>query len=160
MALNDQGGGTPAEALRQSLADLVAESKNLRGDVAKDAAERRRANRLNLAFLAVITGFVLGSVILVWQNNHLSHQVNDLTQQMADCTTPGGNCYTKANERTGSAIADIVRAEIYMAQCARLFPGESGPSYDTKLEACVYERLADPARKRSPAPSPSPTGRG
>jgi hypothetical protein len=156
---------SPAVAeLRTNLKDLITESQALRTDVHSAEEARRRATRVNVALLALLTLFVGLLLVVTWQNNRLIGQVEETNTLMADCTTPGGNCYQQSAKRTSNAISDIVWASVYMAQCSRLYPGEVGPGYDRKLEACVTERLRKAAQERqppaAPTPSPTPTGGG
>lgn len=148
MAVDD-----PAAALRKSLTDLIAESQALRTDVHSAEEARRRASQINLALLGLLILFVGLLGVMVWQNNELAHQVAKTNATMADCTTPGGKCYQQGTARTGQAIQEILKASVYMAECSRMFPGESGPAFDAKLEACVNEKL----RKAREAPTPTPT---
>jgi hypothetical protein len=167
----DDGEENPAPvspavtALGRSLSDLVAESQALRSDVQVAEQARRRATVVNLALLGLLVLFVALLGAVSWQNNRLIEQVEKTNSTMADCTTPGGRCYEEGSRRTSGAINDIVWASVYMAQCSRLYPGEVGPAYDRKLEACVTERLQQAAegRQNQPppsTPSPSPTGGG
>ncbi len=142
-------------ALKRSLTELIDESQALRVDVNAAEHARKRANAINLAMLALLGLFVFMLVGVTWQNNSLAHEVAKTNRTLADCLDPRGECYQQANERTGSAIQDIIRAELFMAECSRLYPGESGPAFDRKLEACVAERLAGPGLRPSPAPKPS-----
>ncbi len=153
-AANTANTPPTVQALRQSLTALIEESQALRGDVHTAEAARRRANHINFGVLGVLVIFVMMLMGLVYQNNQLSTQVADTNKRMADCTTPGGTCYAEGNERTGRAINDIVRASVFMSQCARLWPGESGPEYDKKLETCVAQRLA--ANDGAPPTAPGP----
>lgn len=162
MNRNQNPASTIADALREALSPLVTESQELRTDMRASDLIQRRRNLINLGVMALIGVLVFWLAVMVYQNNKLSHQLNGVTQQIADCTTAGGKCYEIGSKRTASAIGDIIAANIYMAECARLYPGEVGPAYDRKLERCVYDRLAAAARARaqqtSPSPSPSPTG--
>lgn len=162
-----RGQASVAEALRDALSPLITESQALRNDMrASDAIQRRRI-MINLGGLTVVGLLVFWLAVMVYQNNKLSQQLNDVTVQIADCTTVGGTCYELGSRRTSTAIGDIIAANVYMAQCARLYPGEVGPAYDQKLTTCVYDRLTEAARKRaqqqanpSPSPTPSPTQLG
>jgi hypothetical protein len=78
---------------------------------------------------------------VAWQNNQIAMQVRDTNARVADCTTAGGACYREGQRRTGAAVGDITRASVYVAECARIRPGESGPVYDAYLEQCVAEKL-------------------
>lgn len=148
------------ETMKANLAAVIAESQALRNDVKVAEAGRKRASAIATALLALLVVLVGMGIVITAQNNQTVHKVNEVAQQMADCTTAGGHCYQQGNERYSQAIADVIRAELFMAECARLFPGEVGPTYDAKLESCVYGRLAKAAAERAnpprnPLPSPS-----
>ncbi len=149
---------TAAELQRQ-LDSILDEAQRLRGDVHGAEVARKRANQINLAVLAVLAGFVAMLLAVVVQGNKTAHQTADTQKAIEDCTTPGGRCYEDGRRRTAQAIDDIVKVSIYMAECARLYPGESGPEYDKKLESCVFGRLdRDATPQPSTAPSPSRPG--
>lgn len=164
-------------ALQRNLDDLVTEARALRIDVSRSEATQRKRNSWFAAGLGVLTIFVGLLLVLAWQGNRLTHQNADVLDSvqttnrfMADCTTPGGRCYQESRARTSEVLADVIRAQIFMAQCARLWPSEAGPDYDRKLSNCVYDRLAKAAKDRkddaqqrpspSPAPSPAPNPGG
>lgn len=141
------------EALTARLADIIDESRALRSDVHAAEAARRRVATFNLAVLTILAVALLAVVGLAWQNNQLAHKVNRTNEQMADCTTPGGHCYEEGRQRTGEAVGALTRISVYVSQCGRLYPGESGPEYDRKLDACVQARLAAELAKPTPTPS-------
>lgn len=145
--------GAPAAALKKSLAELIEESQRLRLDVQNDMESRRRATKVAVALLGLLSLFTALMLVLAWQNNQVLDEVNRTGDTVADCTTAGGKCYEEGRARTGQAIQDILNVSIFMAECARLYPGESGPEYDKKLERCIYERL-----QAQNAPTPSPSG--
>lgn len=151
-----------ADELRLSLAALVAESQALRADVHTAEVARRRATQINMLFLGLLVLFVAMLAAIGLQGSRVINEVERTNAIMADCTTPGGQCYTESQVRTGRAIADIVRVSVYMSQCSRLYPDESGPEFDRKLEACVVERLRSdsdflpvPGGRATPTPTPS-----
>jgi hypothetical protein len=146
---------SPAEVLRASLEALVAESQALRADVHSAEEGRRRANKINLAVLAFVALFVVGLAAIGWQNNQVINEVQRANNRLVDCTTPGGVCYGQGQARTGAAIAALTRVSIYVSQCGRLYPGESGPEYDVKVERCVGERLAQAQASAAPSPGAS-----
>jgi hypothetical protein len=151
-----------ADHLGKSLADLVAESQALRGDIHNAEQARRRASRVNLGLTMLLVAFVVALLAVGWQNNRLSHQVAATNATLADCTVTGGKCYEEGKARTGAAITAVLHAEVAAVECARLWPGESGPELNRKLEACVDARLAEYNRQAAtptpaPAPSPSPS---
>lgn len=158
MADNDNRSDVPhQEAIGRSLAALLTFAQDLRSDVKKSDVTQRRRNSINLGILGVIALFVGLLTVVVWQNNQLTKRVEQTNQVMAECTTPGRACYDQGNARITVAIGDILTGYMYMAQCARLWPDESGPEYDAKLTKCVADRLADAARRRAQAsPTPPP----
>jgi hypothetical protein len=134
----------PPNPLADLLVAVKAESEQLRADVHRAEAARRRANRINTFLLLV-------AVLLVAVVGVVGWQVKATNDRIADCTTVGGTCYEEGRARTGAAIATLTRISIYVSQCGRLYPGESGPQYDTKIEKCVAERLTQ--AQASPSPS-------
>lgn len=164
MTTDPPTGSAPqtVDGLRASLTALISESQALRKDVKTAEEARKRATGVSLGLLGLVAIFVALLLAVGWQNNQLVHKVNQTNAAMSDCTNPGGTCYTQGAQRYAQAIGDVIRAELFMAECARLYPGEVGPTYDAKLEKCVYGRLAStaghaPAPAASPSPSPSPS---
>lgn len=152
------GGATPAvEQLRDSLASLIAESQALRSDVHGAELARKRANQINLGVLAVLALFTALLVAIGWQNNQVIGQVRETNNTLVDCTTPGGGCYQLGRSRADGAVSAVVRISIYVSQCGRLWPGESGPDYDRKLTQCVLDRLAQAQASAAPSPSSAPS---
>jgi hypothetical protein len=144
-------------------AALIAESQALREDVhTAEAARKRqvttqtRQNRISTAILFVLLVFVIMALVIAWQGNRTIAQTRETNQRMVDCTAPGGRCYEEGKARTGSAINAILRADVFVSECSRLRPGESGPAFDQFLEACVGQRLAA-AAAADPLPAPSAT---
>lgn len=148
--------GTEAvNKLRSSLATLVAESQALRNDVAQAEQARKRATAINISVLGVVAVFTALLLAIGYQNNQLVKRTDETNRRVADCTTAGGRCYEQGRARTHEAIEDVLRVSVYMAECSRLYPNESGPEYDRKLESCVYQRLAEAQRQ---VPTGPPTG--
>lgn len=137
-------------ALTELLRAIHALTEGLRADVAKAERARRRANSLNRALLvvAIIVGLSVG--LIGWQ----TYRVN---ATIADCTTAGGRCYEESRSRTTGAVGSIAQISVFVSQCGRLWPGESGEEYDAKLATCVAERIkaAQDAAGARPAPAPS-----
>lgn len=149
MATGPHHDGIPP--LQTSLATLLDEAQRLRGDVHTAEAARKRANQINLAVLGLLGLFVAMLLVIGWQNNQLAQDVSRTNEQVADCTTPGGGCYEDGRARTAGAIAALTRISVFVSQCGRLYPGESGPDFDRKLEQCVAAKLA----QAQPSPSAS-----
>ncbi len=141
--------------LRRQLDSILDEAQRLRGDVHSAELARKRATKINLVVLVVLAGFVAMLLAIGYQNNQLAHNTSKTNEAIEDCSTPGGACYEDGRQRTAKAIDDIVKVSIYMAECARLYPGESGSEYDRKLEACVFARLATDSPSVRPTPTPS-----
>lgn len=136
------------DELKRSLADLIEESQALRTDVksadktrAQENEVRRKENRINLALIGMLAIFVLMVLGVAWQNNQIASSTADTNRRIADCTTAGGQCYEDGQRRTAVIVGDITRASVYVIECTRLRPGESGPAYDAFLEQCVAEKL-------------------
>jgi hypothetical protein len=145
-----------------SLAALLEESQQLRNDVtANELARRlaarasRRVTQVNTVIVGLLVIFVGLVATLAWQNNQLAREVKAGNERIADCTTVGGICYGQSAARTGSAVADVVRASVFVAECARLQPGISGPEFDAVLEKCVADKLA--AARATPGVIPPST---
>lgn len=161
-SMRAEGGATSdaVSTLRNSLASLIDESQALRKDIHGAEEARRRANQINLALLGLLILFVGLLVAIGWQGNEAIDQARETNAAIADCTTPGGKCYEDSRKRAAEFTQDIILVSIYMSQCARLYPGEFGPEYDRKLQACVYERLSrngdlPPGGTATPSPQPS-----
>lgn len=143
------GGGRPGSvspavaALQTSLAAVADATNGLREDVRMAQKESARKTRISFVLIAVL-GILLVLVLAV------SFQLKKTNDHIADCTTAGGQCYEEGRQRTGGAIATLTRISVYVSQCGRLWPGESGPEYDRKLEQCVAERLAADAAAAQP----------
>ncbi len=150
-------GTGPATALRTSLDSLIAESQALRADVQSAEEARRRVTTINLGLLGLLILFVGLLVAIGWQGNRAIEETRQVNKQLADCTTPGGKCYQEGQARQAQAISAVTRISVFVSQCGRLWPGESGPDYDRKLNACVAERLAEAAGVPSAAPAPTPS---
>lgn len=154
------GEPTPPVPLQTSLTALLDEASKLRGDVHSAEVARRRSGHINMGLTALLAVLVALVLAIGWQNNRLTEQTRETAaetretnKRIADCSTPGGRCYEEGRQRTSGAIDAVVRISIFVSQCGRLWPGESGPEYDAKLTKCVAERLQ--AAQAQPAPSPS-----
>lgn len=138
-----------SEQLVAALASVVdgfkSESAALRADIKSKERERRRETRVLLVLVALLLAVAATVLVVAWE----SYQNNS---RIADCTTAGGKCYEEGKVRTGQAITSVLRAQIALGECSRLYPGESGPAYDAKLRACVYQRI-----QTDPAPAVKPT---
>jgi type VI protein secretion system component VasK len=142
----------PMGGLSASLQQVLDEARSLRTDVKAAERARRRESQINLVIIGVLAVFVLLVGVVTWQNNQVIRQTQQTNDTIADCTSPAGECYKSGQRRTAAVVEDLIRASTFVAQCARLRPGESGPEFDAFLEQCVAEKLG-----LQPGPSPSPT---
>lgn len=147
-------------ALRADLGAVLAESQALRADVQTAEAARKRATQVNIAMLGLLALFTGLLVAIGWQGSQVIHRVDETNAHVASCTTPGGDCYEQGRKRGDEAISAVVRISIFVSQCGRLWPGESGPDYDRKLEQCVMERLQASIGGQTARPGPSAPGGG
>ncbi|HYJ33822.1 MAG TPA: hypothetical protein VE326_11435 [Candidatus Binatia bacterium] len=145
--------------LGEFLAEIHRDAQRLRGDVSAAELARRKATMVMFGLLCVLTVCMIAVLIVAGQNNTIASQTRETNARIADCTTATGTCYRQGAARTGSAIAAILRAQIALGECSRLYPGESGPDFDNKLRDCVYQRIAtDPGPPTvTPSVSPSPS---
>lgn len=144
--------------LGEYLANLSNNADNLRTDVHNAEQARRRANTIGLFLMAVLGVLMLVVLVSLARTNTVVHQTSQTNQRIADCTTAGGKCYSLGSKRTGQAIASILRAQIALGECSRLYPNESGPVYDQKLRNCVYDRMVNDPGPTAAVPSPTPGG--
>lgn len=147
---------TPLADLGPSLRQLLDEAQALRKDVRSAERARRRENRIGLIVIGLLSLFVLLIGVVTWQNNRIVSAVSTTNATIVDCTSPAGACYRLSQSRTASVVRDLIKASTFVAQCARLKPGESGPGFDAYLESCVAAKLGQPAP--TPKVSASPAG--
>jgi hypothetical protein len=150
-------------ALSDSLKALIAESVALRTDVA--AAERarlhaerarRRENQIGLVLIGLSAVLMLVVAGIGWQGYQIARDTRATNEKVVDCTTPGGVCYQQGQARTGQAVDAVLKASVFVAECSRLRPGDSGPVFDAALEQCVAAKLSS-HRPGTPVPTPAPT---
>jgi hypothetical protein len=160
--------GQAASVLRESLDSLIVESQMLRTDVraaetqrSRETARRRQENLAMFGLLGVLSLLMLLMITVAWQNNQLAQHVKASSDQLQDCTTPGGDCYKQGQARTGQAVQTLQRIQIYIVQCSRSLPVDRyppGPAFDKAFESCIADRLAAAqATGRGPLPSPRAT---
>lgn len=157
--LTDPGVPDPA-GLRLSLEGVLLEVRNFRREVEEAQAlavdrqtelEKRR-QRDNMIGIGVATGFAIAIVFLLVLTSKAFSTGNDAAHSAADakraaeriesCTTPTGQCYLDSSKRTSGTVANLIKAQVAVAECAR------STDTDAQLEACV-------ARKLRPIPVPT-----
>lgn len=153
-----------AQVAAMSLPELLDATNALRNDVQtsekarrlsddlrrKQLVQLRRDGRIMLALTALLL-LVLGGTLVG-------------AYRLYDCTSPSGGCYKQGAARTGAIVTDLITGQVYIVECARLFPGEVGPAFDAKFEQCVVDRQRQvrtgkrplPGVPASPIPAPTP----
>jgi len=145
-----------AVPIGQSLRDLIGEAQALRIDVQESEAARRRAELAQRRFsivlgaaLALLTLFSVLLFVVVRQLYDTADRNRALNERIADCTTAGGTCYERSGERTGAAVQQLVRSQLYIIECSRELPiaeNPPGDAFDARFEKCVADRLAEPPK--------------
>lgn len=160
----DDDATGPEAGDRLLLSRVSALSDNveaLRFNVRDSEQARQRETRVGMMLMrALVVSVILltlltaGALVVAWQGYVSANRARETNSRISDCTTPGGRCYAESAKRTGAAVGDIVRSQIALGECSRLYPNESGPEFDRKLRQCVYDRIAtDP-----PTPRPKSAG--
>jgi glutaminase len=57
--------------------------------------------------------------------------------EVRSCTKPGGECYKRGQENTGTAVESINKVVLYAATCA----DKRGVNTQSEIEACVLDLL-------------------
>lgn len=100
---------------------------------------RVRALLIQRAFIATLIIYLVSTMAILIV---LGYQSQEQRHRLIDCTTPGGRCYQDAQERTGEAIAELVKSDgdtrdliVAAVACGQ------NPLNDTKEDilACVRE---------------------
>lgn len=81
---------------------------------------------------------------LAQQNHELAKQNEQVTQTLAECTTPGPNpapntghpCFDRSQQATGKAVSTIDLAIIYSAECAL-----ADTQHPDTVSQCVTQKL-------------------
>jgi hypothetical protein len=145
---------------------LLAEVSKLDGSV-------KRANRRGRWKDTILILLVIGVCVLLAGMYSVVVDNRDTGNVMADCTTPGGECYERGNARTGEAIAELDRRGMFSSIAIVLCSRELGPGSSAAWKAafvkCVRAQRteliradtagpAGPIPVPAPSPMPSPTG--
>lgn len=142
-AADPTGGRADIAALQA----LVEESRQLRADMHE--AEHRQ--RFRFRWMQIFTGLVTIAVgvlgTLVLQNQKISAQIRD-------CTNQGGSCWDESRQRSKNNVLAILNTTIFVAECLQLFPEQ--PTQQQQMEECVRREMAT---GRQPVPIPTPASR-
>lgn len=155
-------GPATIDGLRNSLAEVISESKALRADVhtaealrAQKIAQIRKESLLNLVILGGLALFMVIVLAVAYQNNQIAKDTKRNADTIVDCTTAGGKCYDEGRKRTGEAVGTLQRIQLYIIECSRALPVAQyppGPKFDRLFESCVA------AKVRGPGSPPTPGG--
>jgi hypothetical protein len=155
-AVTEPGHG-PGDLLQS----LLTESQRLRNDVQERERRQRKTNILMAGGIAIALVMLIALIILLVQSRQrgadtraLVRSGNITSEQIADCTKPGGACYERGKQQTAAALQQLLNAQIIVQNCADITDTEA------QLRVCVSRRLADPAGPQpsaDPVPSPSPS---
>lgn len=163
MVTNTDGLPDGTTPLGKSLAALLAEARGVRQDVQEDQRQRRevahtlrRAAKTGLIVAAFCAVLLVAMLAVVLYTNRTAKAAEDAARdsrdasaRIADCTTAGGKCYAESQKRTGVAIQQLIRGQLYIIECSRELPiaeNPPGPAFDARFEKCVADRLADPPK--------------
>ena len=156
-AMSDPGRQTANSALTEMLAPLIEEARGLREAVHDDNVQRRRELRRVLVVGVILSVMMLLMLGLFWQNQQRAQQSRqvirqsaDTSQRIADCTTPGGQCYEQGSKRTAGAVNAILYIDVCVARNPQASLDE--------LRACAAKVAAEDARAHpQPQPEPQPS---
>jgi hypothetical protein len=146
----------PAEQIQKlsrNLQELIEESEKLRVDVKAAEEQRRKENMVTMGVGALMCVFLFAVMLVAIQNNRISASNAEIaketkrsSERLFDCTLPEGKCHKESQKRTGKAVGDIARTQLYIVECSRLFPDQRGPAFDKLFEKCVADRLTAPPK--------------
>lgn len=138
----DPTGGRADIAALQA---LVEESQRLRADMREAEHRQRYRFRWMQIFSALVVAGVAVLSTLVLQNQQISAQIRN-------CTNQGGSCWEESRQRSKNNELAILNTTIFVAECLQLFPEQ--PTQQERLEECVRQEMA---AGRQPVPIPTPT---
>lgn len=130
-----------------ALEALLAESKQLRADMRAAEAQQKFRYRWTMVFLSLMAIAVGGLATLVFQNQKISAQI-------ADCTNQGGSCWEESRARSKTNVTSILNTTIFVAECLNRYPLQ--PAQQDYFETCIRQQLFS---GRQPVPIPTPTPR-
>jgi predicted PurR-regulated permease PerM len=137
------------------MADLIGPFKQFQQEaVATRVAVEERLRVLRrivawlIAFVAVTTVLVALVLIILVQNRQTNDKTRaviktnaDLSAVIADCTTVGGTCYEKNQQRLRTSIMQLTQANEAIAKCAR------STDTDAEMDRCVSAKTGQPTAK-------------
>ena len=155
---------TPADVeavIADRLSTFQHEAAATRLAIQARADEQRRTNMWLTGFIAVTAVLVALVLVILVQNRTKTAESRQLiranatlNQQIADCTSVGGECYKQAQARSQLTIAQLIESNKAIAKCARV------TGTDADLDACVKRGLAEvfptPTSSAPATPTPAP----
>jgi hypothetical protein len=129
--------------LRDAMLAGIASGVNDLVDAARSLDESARTSRLEKILLAAFLIFNAGAavaLILLAISNH------SLGSDVRSCTTPGGDCYQRAQAQTAQAVATLnaasLRIMVVAVECERSTSGIPANQQEAAFEKCVNDRAA------------------
>lgn len=110
----------------------------MRSDEFDGRPELVRKRAVNIAM-----GRLLIALFIIWLVGTNMIQVWDIFEGreqrgiLVDCTSPGGECYERGQERTGEAVGNINRIVVLAAACA----DRPGAHTVLEIERCIKGHL-------------------
>lgn len=124
------GASDPVAEAAGALRELGEAGRMVAEEVRADREQRRRTDRVVMALLVVVA-IAVGAV--AW-GGFSSYR---LSATVADCTTPGGQCYEAGKAQAAANRSALTRANLFIVACAR--PGMT----EQTMTDCVKEKLAE-----------------
>jgi hypothetical protein len=132
------------DAAAEMTAEVRRDREQREAAEAAERARRRRAERWMMGLLVALSLVIVGLSMLVIRfeadrrdrsaaNAEILRRNAQLSEQIADCTTAGGECYERGAQRTGQAVAELARVQILIEVCGH------DPDNDTvaEMNRCV-----------------------
>jgi len=139
-------GATAAhEAVTALLTPFRQEAEATRRAIEDRSRAQRRINAWLMGFVAVTCVLAALVIVILLQNRQSSAKsrqlISDtahLSEQIADCTTVGGACYQRGQQRLTGAYDHLTLVGIYTKICLRDQPDATAQ----QLKSCVDRGLA------------------
>lgn len=122
-------------------------TENLDRDLRRRVARAELSRRAFIVGLVFVTACVVGALLALTvairqtqtDGTPTGRRIVALQETITDCVTPTGECYKRAQKRTGDAIATLNLATLYAVYCVDRNPHADIPS----IQACVRDLYAN-----------------
>jgi len=141
-----RAGPTAAhEAITALLTPFQQEAEATRRAIEDRSRAQRRINAWLMGFVAITCVLVALVVVILLQNRQSSAKSRQLigetahlSEQIADCTTIGGACYQRSQQRLSGAYDHLTLVGIHTQLCLRDDPDATAD----QVKKCVDRQLA------------------